>query len=271
MEPWVVLEKAVGQTPLECLEAYRATRPDLVGVKMAYAGRLDPMASGRLLVLLGEECKRQGDYHALDKEYIFQVLFGVASDTGDVLGLLDDVPAETDGREITSAKVTAVLKDLEGEITLPYPRFSSKTVGGKPLFLRALTGADADIDIPTKTSTIHRLELLSAEIVSAESVYKYVTEKIATITPVTEVSKAPGADFRREKVGQSWLAWQKALPLLECQVITCRTIVSSGTYMRTLAGVIAERLGTQGLAYSINRTEIGRYRGDGWVERFLPK
>jgi tRNA U55 pseudouridine synthase TruB len=40
-----------------------------------------PMASGKLLVLLGEECKHQENYHSLDKEYEFSVLLGIGSDT----------------------------------------------------------------------------------------------------------------------------------------------------------------------------------------------
>lgn len=87
MEPYVVLYKKVGQTPLHVLEAYKNEHPELANVPMAYAGRLDPMAEGKLLVLQGDECKVQEKYHSLDKEYEFEVLFGVSSDTADVLGL----------------------------------------------------------------------------------------------------------------------------------------------------------------------------------------
>jgi len=83
-----MLEKAVGETPLSCAEEYRGKHPELTGVSMAYAGRLDPMASGKLLVLLGEECKNQAAYHGLDKEYGFSVLLGIGSDSHDVLGRL---------------------------------------------------------------------------------------------------------------------------------------------------------------------------------------
>ena len=88
MERYVVLEKEIGETPLSTAEQFRVTRPDLIGIPLSYAGRLDPMASGKLLILLGEECKKQTEYHDLDKEYEFSVLFGIGSDTGDVLGRL---------------------------------------------------------------------------------------------------------------------------------------------------------------------------------------
>ncbi len=77
LEKYVLLDKKVGETPLETLETWRDTREDLKGVPMAYAGRLDPMASGQLLILIGEECKVQEKYHHLDKEYQVGILLPV--------------------------------------------------------------------------------------------------------------------------------------------------------------------------------------------------
>ena len=53
---------------------------------MTYAGRLDPMASGLLIVLAGEETKNKEKYLNLDKEYLFEVLFGFKTVTYDFLG-----------------------------------------------------------------------------------------------------------------------------------------------------------------------------------------
>ena len=58
MKRFVVLEKKVGETPLACLLSYKKAHPELGGIPASYAGRLDPMASGKLLILLGEECKK---------------------------------------------------------------------------------------------------------------------------------------------------------------------------------------------------------------------
>ena len=129
MKPYVILHKHVGETPLQRLQKYQSEHTELSGVPLAYAGRLDPMAEGKLLVLQGDECKVQEKYHDLDKEYEFEVLFGVSSDTADVLGMLHtcDVP------ELSSAELEKTAQKLIGKIELPYPHFSSKTVQGKPL------------------------------------------------------------------------------------------------------------------------------------------
>jgi tRNA pseudouridine(55) synthase len=255
MKPSIVLEKKVGETPLSRLEDYREAHPELAGVPMAYAGRLDPMASGKLLVLLGEECKVQEKYHNLDKEYEFEVLFGVGSDSGDVLGLLEKGEKSTvDVRDIKAA-----IKTLVGAIELPYPHFSSKTVKGKPLHTWKVEGRIDEVAIPTKRSTIYKLALENTQIKTAQEVYRYATEKIETIPKVTDERKALGNDFRRDDVRESWKHFLDTSKEQQYTVARFTCICSSGTYMRTLASVIAEKLGTKGLAYSIHRTKIGTY------------
>lgn len=80
--------KALGQTPLECLEELRVSRPDLADLPLTYAGRLDPLACGLLIVLAGEECKNKDQYLGLDKTYEFEMLVGFATDTYDLLGVV---------------------------------------------------------------------------------------------------------------------------------------------------------------------------------------
>ncbi|MDQ3244755.1 MAG: tRNA pseudouridine(55) synthase TruB, partial [bacterium] len=86
VKSFYLLNKKEGETPLEALESFRVKAKIGKEVKMTYAGRLDPMASGLLIILAGEECKNKEKYLRLDKEYNFEVLFGFATDTYDILG-----------------------------------------------------------------------------------------------------------------------------------------------------------------------------------------
>jgi len=272
MKPYVRLDKKIGQTPLECMEAWRLKEsPQYDGVPLAYAGRLDPMASGKLLVLIGEECKKQKDYHALDKEYEFEVLFGVRSDTGDVLGIVESGGAP----QIGKADLRYVATNIQGRIELPYPAFSSKTVKGLPLHTWAVTNRLDEINIPTYTATIYKLQLLSLRYEPMDLICKTALQKIESIPPVTDPRKALGNDFRRPEVRASWKSFYLAKPPHPKQglgstlslasgeklpIARFKCICSSGLYMRTLSGEIAKRLGTNGLAYSIHRSKIGRYQ-----------
>ncbi len=269
MEKYVVLEKSVGETPLQAVEKFRATRVDLLGVPMAYAGRLDPMASGKLLVLIGDECKHQENYHSLDKEYRFEVLLGTSSDTGDVLGMID-------WKEATSFEtktIAQLAKSLIGPLSLPYPKFSSRTVKGKPLHMWTLEGRLNEIEIPTADTDIYKLKLVGLRSETAEAVYNNALSRIESIPKVEEESKALGRDFRRSDVRVAWQVWLEHHRGQEVQIATFDCVASSGTYMRSLASLMGSRLGTTALAYSIHRTVIGKYQklpfGLGlWTKRF---
>jgi len=257
MQKYVSLQKKIGQTPLECMELWRTATNTPLDTPLTYAGRLDPMASGTLLVLVGDECKKKEQYLHLDKEYAFEILFGLSSDTGDVLGRL----SHSDPVLFDERAISQTLQTLIGEIELPYPHFSSKTVQGKPLHTWAIEGRLHEIEIPTKTSEIYALKLLSTEAQARSEIYTQATEKIETIAPVTEQRKALGNDFRRKDVRADWATFLhegNESDLFYIAKVSC--IASSGTYMRSLAEVIAAHLDTTGLAYAIHRTKIGTYR-----------
>lgn len=266
-QPYIVLEKAVGQTPLEVLEQWRATQPALANVPLAYAGRLDPMASGKLLVLIGEECKSQTNYHHLDKAYDVEILCGVQSDSGDVLGVISEHPCPT----LSKDNVVEVLNTFIGEVTFPYPIFSAKTVQGKPLHTWTMEDRLEEITIPKKKSTIYSLTLADMRTESRASVAAAALQKIETIPPVTDERKALGNDFRRPLVRAGWQQFTNT-GNAEDQFYIARIhcICSSGTYMRTLAELVAKKLQTEGLAFSIHRTEIGTYDAaqQSWSHRF---
>ena len=78
------LYKEKGETPLECIERHQLHRP------YTYAGRLDPMAEGVLLVLEGEECKDRERYLSKDKTYEYECIVGIKTDTSDALGCITD-------------------------------------------------------------------------------------------------------------------------------------------------------------------------------------
>ncbi len=247
-------EKKVGETPLVALERGRLAHGIPSDIPLAYAGRLDPMASGKLLILVGEECKVQEKYHAFQKEYKVELLFGIASDSGDVLGITTAHTPTT----ISDEAIRTLFSKLRGPIELPYPHFSSKTIQGKPLHTWALESRLNEIEIPIKKSTILKLVFNELKTVSKSDLLKSVSAKIETIPPVTDARKALGQDFRRTDVRASWSKIEEN-PTLEYQILSFTCIASSGTYMRSLGEHIAESLGTHGLAYSIHRTKMGSY------------
>jgi tRNA pseudouridine(55) synthase len=245
----VLLTKAVGETPLQAISAWKEKHPRYKDIPATYAGRLDPMASGKLLVLLGDECKKKEAYLGLDKTYEVELLLGVESDTGDVLGVVHEGSSQIQGN------IEDVLQKEVGTFEREYPRFSSKTVGGKPLFLYALEGTLGTIDIPTHNETIYSITLLESYTLQSEELETRITSLLARAPKSTEPSKELGADFRINEVKESWeKVFRSATPY---PVLKVKVSCGSGAYMRSLAMRVGEALGTKGLALSIDRTKIG--------------
>lgn len=248
-----VIEKRLGETPLQALESFRDSDASLQGVPLTYAGRLDPMAEGKLLVLIGDECKKRAMYDSLDKEYEFEILLGYKSDTGDILGLAEGAPHT---KTYTERDIQSALYFFIGEHAFPYPAFSSKTVQGVPLFQYALEGKLQNIDIPSAKVHIYTLSYRGKRVISKQELLQEVKQKINHLR--VETNERLGSDFRKPQILERW---QESIGREEgeCEVLRFRVTASSGTYVRTLAFQIAEKLGMLGLAYSIHRTKIGRY------------
>ncbi len=268
MQKYATTEKKIGETPLQALERFRKIDTAFESIPITYAGRLDPMATGKLILLLGDECKRREIYTSYDKEYEFEILLDIKTDTGDVLGLVSQT-------QTTSApydeRIKNLLETYVGVHTFPYPSFSSKTVEGKQLFEHALEGTLDTIDIPKIETEILSISYLGQQRVSAEELLRVILEKVDTVTGTVE-SEKKGADFRKSEIQKKW---KETLRDSErgYTILRMRAIVTSGSYIRTLAEDIAEKLGTIGLAYSIHRTKIGTYipltkRRGIWLKKF---
>ena len=67
MDSVLTVYKKRGETPLQALNRLRKEAPKLENEILSYAGRLDPLAEGLMLVLIGEANKKREKYLNLDK------------------------------------------------------------------------------------------------------------------------------------------------------------------------------------------------------------
>jgi len=237
-----VITKKVGETPLEALERFRVEqvaqgRIEFKDVSMTYAGRLDPMAEGELLILIGEECKQKEEYLGLDKEYEVEIVFGIETDTYDALGLATICQIEASPRSID-------LSHYIGTFSQSYPPYSSRTVNGVPLHVMARAG-ELPEGMPVKEVTIYSLVELESKTISATKLKGLIINKISQVK----------GDFRQVEITQRW---QEVLhdDALQFGVLKVRIMCSSGTYMRSLAHRIGQDRGGGAFALGINRTKI---------------
>ncbi|MCC8193039.1 MAG: tRNA pseudouridine(55) synthase TruB [Deltaproteobacteria bacterium] len=142
----LVLKKPKGPTSAACIAKIKRR---LGQKKIGHAGTLDPMASGVLLVLLGQGTKLSG--HLMgggEKIYAGTVRLGQTTDTWDAEG---KIIAESDTSFVTPAMVAEAVSLFVGETAQEVPPYSAAKHEGKPLYALARKG----LDVPVRTKTVH--------------------------------------------------------------------------------------------------------------------
>jgi tRNA pseudouridine55 synthase len=105
--------------------------------KVGHAGTLDPMATGVLLVCLGQATRVSEYLMAGRKRYRATIVLGMTTDTYDA----DGEVVSRDGRtDFTLQEVEGALADFEGCIEQVPPMYSAIKQGGQPLHKLARQG-----------------------------------------------------------------------------------------------------------------------------------
>ncbi len=132
----------------------------LMGQKtVGHSGTLDPMASGLLVILLGEATKLSDYMRAKDKVYQVRVQLGVTTDTldreGEVLSKKVVAFSENEVKE-------AILK-AQGELTLPVPIYSAVKVRGTKLYDYARSGRAVEVPLKQMRFENFRIEAIGPD------------------------------------------------------------------------------------------------------------
>ncbi|MFA9288722.1 MAG: hypothetical protein ACEQSA_02485 [Weeksellaceae bacterium] len=245
----IAVNKPISLTPLDAIELFKTKYPEYKTSKIGYAGRLDPMASGMLLLLIEDANLRRKEFEMLEKVYEFEVLFGIETDTYDVMGMIQ---SEAISPLLTEQSVVTTLNGFKGTFTQPYPPFSSARVDGKPLYYWARAGKLAEHTIPTKEVTVHDISMIDARDISIEEVLENVIQRI---------SKTKG-EFRQAEIIETWKKQIEVMKSKQIQTLPLYRFtasVSSGTYIRSIAHTLGKLLETPAIAYSIQRTTVGDF------------
>jgi tRNA pseudouridine55 synthase len=164
----LVVDKPVGPTSADVVARVRKAvervtpgrAPGRRGqIKTGHAGTLDPMASGVLVVCLGESTKLAQFLLGCDKVYRATVRLGQATDTLDAHG---QVVAESPAAPLAAlvrADVEAALERFRGPILQVPPMYSALKRDGRPLYELAREGQEVERE--ARHVTIHRLEVLA--------------------------------------------------------------------------------------------------------------
>lgn len=134
------------------------TRRVLNTKDVGHCGSLDPLATGLLLLVVGEALSQQNRFMGERKVYEGLIRLGAATETDDLDGKPLSKTFSRRPADVNQAEVEAGLAGFVGAFEQTVPLFSAVKVKGKPLYHWARKGVP--VEPPIKTVQVNSLRLL---------------------------------------------------------------------------------------------------------------
>ena len=124
--------------------------------RIGHSGTLDPMASGLLLLCLGQATRLVEYYQGHDKRYRAVVALGTATDSYDAVGT---TVAHAPVPPLSDAEIETALARFRGDIMQTPPIYSALKQEGEALYAKARRGET--VEVAARPVTIHALTLVT--------------------------------------------------------------------------------------------------------------
>jgi tRNA pseudouridine55 synthase len=144
----ILVDKPAGPTSFAIVAAVRRR----TGARTVHAGKLEPFATGLLLLLSGAATRLQSRFMGLGKRYVTGIDLSGRTSTGDREGEIveeHDPPSEAD--------LEARLEELRGPVDLAIPAASAVKIDGERAYKLHRQGIV--VKMPVRTMHVHELRL----------------------------------------------------------------------------------------------------------------
>lgn len=150
----LLIDKPTGMTSHDIVHSVRRWSSQK---QVGHAGTLDPLATGLMVVLMGEATKLSDYILNGDKAYVVELKLGVTTDTGDSDGqIVSEKPVNVDAETVAKA-----VARLQGAFVWPVPIYSAVKTQGKKLY--ELARANIPVEPPKKPMIFHEVRLMDIQ------------------------------------------------------------------------------------------------------------
>ncbi len=231
--------KKIGETPLECLNRVRSDL-FLDDEPVTYAGRLDPMAEGVLVLLSGETRLDKKRYTSLPKKYTFDCLWGPSTDSFDVLGIPKFPSLKCD---ISDENVLDFCKKFKGSIKQYDPLYSSRYIK-----------KNVRPSLETERTLTRNVQIMSLEPVfhfseKPENLFKIIEDKVSRVS----------GDFRQKEILKAWKELFDSSLFDEFKITRFELVAGHGTFVRSVVEDLVSQLGCDATTLHIWREKVGNF------------
>lgn len=107
----------------------------ILKTKVGHSGTLDPMATGLLIILVGNACRLEKYLSLENKEYIAKIKLGIKTDTKDIVGekIAEDNVLEY-FNSLTDKEIINKIVGFKGKMQQIPPKYSALKYNGQPLY-----------------------------------------------------------------------------------------------------------------------------------------
>lgn len=126
---------------------------------VGHCGSLDPLATGLLLLVVGEARSLQNRFMSERKVYEGVVRLGLSTETDDTDGRPLEKAYPRKPEEVTETELRNALNQFTGKFEQEVPTYSAVKIKGKPLYHWARKGVP--VERPKKEVQVHAMDLLS--------------------------------------------------------------------------------------------------------------
>lgn len=161
----LAIDKPVGITSHDVVSKVRRALNER---RVGHAGTLDPLASGVMIVGVGQATRLLGRITLDRKRYLSRIMLGAETTTDDAEGeVTRTAPMSDDLLSPMFAK--QLLADFVGELDQVPPAFSAISVDGVRSYKRARAGED--VELPARTIEVYSADLVSIDEVDGHAVW----------------------------------------------------------------------------------------------------
>jgi len=156
VDGFINFNKAAGVTSHD---AVNFVRKILQTRKVGHGGTLDPAATGILPLAIGRATKFIEYLADCDKSYRAEILFGTATDSGDLDGKI--LQQEENFSMPSVEELQAAAKKFVGEVEQTPPKFSAIKINGRKAY--DLARKDIDFEMPRRKIKINSFKIVQVE------------------------------------------------------------------------------------------------------------
>jgi tRNA pseudouridine55 synthase len=228
----ILVDKPLGWTSFDVVNKLRHHLKKRLGnkkLKVGHAGTLDPLATGLLVICVGDYTKRIDEFQAMPKAYTGTFTLGATTASYD---LEKPVDATFPLQHLNDALLQTVKHQFIGAIQQIPPMYSAVKVDGKRMYKNARTGEVVALeprDVQIDAFEIHPLRPVPNPVAE----HRIVSDKGAQIHLYPDFAEGLQAEFE----------------------VHC----GKGTYIRSLAYDVGQAAGSGAYLSGLRRTQSGGF------------